>query len=272
MQEASKEFNDLLDEFLISIGFQPTKADPCLYVHEHPVHGKTFAAVHVDDILLLSPNVQQRTWVENTIKSKYQIKIQHDKISYLGMSIERDPDTHFIKVSQHGYIKDLLQKHGSDKLSKFPRTPASPSLCVHDSNSPSCDKTKFLSLTMSLMYLARFTRADILMPVSYLATRSSNPTVEDYSKLMRIVKYVAGTKDTCLTFKPTDMILKVYADASHNMHSDGRGQAGIIITLGSAPIFSRSFKIKSTTRSSTESELVALEDSTTYVVWLRCLL
>jgi hypothetical protein len=64
----------------------------------------------------------------------------------------------------------------------------------------------------------------------------------------------------------------VYADASHNIHHDGRGQAGIVITLGSAPIFCRSFKIKCTTRSSTESELVALEDSTTYVLWLRCLL
>jgi hypothetical protein len=250
----------------MSIGFHPTKADPCLYVHEHPKHGQTFAAVHVDDILLLSPSVQQRTWVENKIRESFKIKIQHENISYLGMSIIRDPATQHVKVSQRGYIKDLLSKHKCTNLSKFPRTPASPNLYIHDKQSPACDKTKFLSLTMSLMYLARFTRADILMPVSYLATRSSNPTEEDFVKLQRIVRYIAGTIDVCLIFKPTDMLLKVYADASHIVHMDGRGQAGIVITLGSAPIFCRSFKIKSTTRSSSESELVALEDATTYVI------
>jgi hypothetical protein len=47
---------------------------------------------------------------------------------------------------------------------------------------------------------------------------------------------------------------------------------GIIITLGSAPIFCRSTKLKCVTRSSTESELVVLEDAVTYVVWLRQLM
>ena len=52
------------------------------------------------------------------------------------MSIARDPKTkHIIKVAQHGYIKEILSKHNSEKLSKFPQTPASPNLCrIHDEN------------------------------------------------------------------------------------------------------------------------------------------
>jgi hypothetical protein len=110
------------------------------------------------------------------------------------------------------------------------------------------------------------------MPVTYLATRSASPTVHDFSQLMRIVRYLAGTATVGLLFTSTDLIPRIYADASHNIHDDGRGQGGIAITLGSAPIFCRSFKIKSVTRSSSESELVALEDATTYVTWLHCLL
>ena len=65
---------------------------------------------------------------------------------------------------------------------------------------------------------------------------------------------------------------RIYADASHCLHNDGCGHAGVVITLGSAPILCRSFKIKSITRSSSESELIALEEATTYVNWLHCLL
>jgi hypothetical protein len=126
---------------------------------------------------------------------------------------------------------------------------------------------------MSLMYLARFTRADILMPVSYLATRSSNPTVEDFSKVMRILRYLSGTANFGITFKSTDDLrLRIYADASHALHLDGHGHAGFVFTLGSAPIYCRSVKIHSITRSSSESELVSLEESTTFVIWLRALL
>ena len=66
------------------------------------------------------------------------------------------------------------------------------------------------------------------------------------------------------TFVLSDLLPRVYADANHNIHHDGRGQSGVVITLGS--------KIKFTTRSSIEFELVALEDSSTYILWLRCLL
>ena len=105
------------------------------------------------------------------------------------------------------------------------------------------------------------------MPVTYLATRSSKPTVEDFSELMRIVRYLAGTPQVGLQFVATGMTPRIYADASHCLHVDGRGQGGIVITLGSALILCRSFKIKFITRS-----LVALEDATTYVNWLYCLL
>jgi hypothetical protein len=89
---------------------------------------------------------------------------------------------------------------------------------------------------------------------------------------MRVVRYLAGTPTIGLQFTASDMQPRIYADASHSLHADGRGQGGVIITLGSAPIFCRSFKIKSVTRSSSETELVALEDASTYVNWLHCLL
>ena len=68
------------------------------------------------------------------------------------------------------------------------------------------------------------------------------------------------------------MIPHISCDASHASHPDGYGQGGIVLSLGSAPIFCRSFKLKSVARSSTESELIALEEASTYAVWWKQLL
>jgi hypothetical protein len=68
------------------------------------------------------------------------------------------------------------------------------------------------------------------------------------------------------------LTVSVYADAAHMLHRDSKGHGGIIATLGSAPILSKSFKLKLVTRSSTESELVCLDEAVTYSLWLTSLL
>ena len=137
-----------------------------------------------------------------------------------------------------------------------------------------CDKKKYLSLVMSLMYLGRLTRIDILMPTTYLASKCADPTLQDYQKLLRIISYLGGTTTTSMIFKRVDKMTPIiFADASHQYHlKDSKGHGGIIITLGSAPIMTKSYKLKLVTRSSTESELVVLEEATTFAIWLKKLL
>eukprot|EP01034_Spumella_vulgaris_P026393 gene26393-32967_t len=66
------------------------------------------------------------------------------------------------------------------------------------------DCVTFLTLAMTLMFLARFTRSDILMPVSFLASRSAALLDSDLGKLMRVLRW---------TGKP--LVPQVYADANH---------------------------------------------------------
>ena len=56
----------------------------------------------------------------------------------------------------------------------------------NDDSSIECNETVFPSLCMSLMYIARMTRPDILFAVSYLATKSSHPTEEHLQELRRV--------------------------------------------------------------------------------------
>jgi hypothetical protein len=133
------------------------------------------------------------------------------------------------------------------------------------------DKTKFASKLMKLMWIARLCRNDILFAVSYMSTKVQNPTVRDMEKLDHILKYLNGTKDLRMKYKPESLQLFSYIDASYALHNDAKGQTGIIITLGKngPPVFCKSRKQKLVSRSSTESELIALNEGLPEVMWAK---
>ena len=54
---------------------------------------------------------------------------------------------------------------------------------------------------MSLFYVAKRTRPDILFAVSYLATKCSEPTQNDYNKTLRILSYLKSTHDMKITLR-----------------------------------------------------------------------
>jgi hypothetical protein len=260
LQESPLAWNQTLHAKLTSLGYTRSMGDQCLYTLTTP-YGKTYLTVHVDDMMLASPHLSVRTWFETSIKQWYEIVIQDKDITYLGMSVSKANDG--IRVHQRGYIESMRDKFLS-AADSFPSSPTGINFLEDNEKDEDVNKTKFLGLIMSLMYLARFTRPDVLMPVTYLATKSAAPKQSDYNKGIRILAYIVGTKDRTLLFAAkANLTLLIYADAAHMLHKDTKGHGGIIGTLGSAPIFSKSFKFKLVTRSSTESEMVCLEEAVT---------
>jgi hypothetical protein len=120
------------------------------------------------------------------------------------------------------------------------------------------------------MYAAKRTRPEILPPVCILASRARNPDEDDMKCLLRVFEYLKGSIDMGLTFKPDEIKLHYWIDASYNLHHDSRGHTGIVVTVGlkNAPIYVRSQKHKLYTRSSTESELVATDEGVLHLLWL----
>ena len=138
---------------------------------------------------------------------------QHDEVSYLGMVVRRT-STGDVFVHQQGYLESILQKYGNSNWTKKSWTPATEELTESDDNAERCNQKKYLSLVMSLMFLARFTRPDILMPVSFLATRCKDPSQTDWKKALRIVHYLSGTKEEGLLYRSdVDFVPTVSADA-----------------------------------------------------------
>jgi hypothetical protein len=179
-------------------------------------------------MLLISPTTNARKSFETEMEKQFEVTKQVNDLSYLGMTIQKTKEG--VKVHQSGYIEQMIETFGADPSSKVSSPTGSEFLTIC-SEDEEINKTKYLSLIMSLMFLARFTRIDILMPVTFLATKSADPKQKDYHKSMRILNYVVNTRTRHLWFKSDAKLeLKVFTDASHMLHSDAKGHGGIIVT------------------------------------------
>ena len=103
---------------------------------------------------------------------------------------------------------------------------------------------------------------------TYLTTRVSNPTEDDWRKLTRALTFLKHTKDD-LRVIGCDNLESVYTwiDAAYAVHPNMRSQTGGTISMGWGSIHSKSSKQKLNTKSSTESELVGMSDYLPYNIW-----
>ena len=227
--------------------------------------------VYVDDLFITSKTERTLKAIADSLKSKYggitsATGAEHNFLGiHWGFRIAEQ-----VSLSMDGYVKDIMCKY---KVTKTCITPATDNLFKSDPTSPTLSKNmqeEFHSLVMTLYYLKKRVRGDILTAVSFCATRVLSPTQEDWKKLKRILSYLLYTQEQKLVLRiRSHLRLRAFVDASFGLYEDGKSVTGVVIMLGDAPIYVRSGKQKIVTKSSTESEFVRLSDAVLHVLWTR---
>ena len=228
--------------------------------------------VYVDDLMITSLRERDLQKTIDDLRHKLKnITVHEGKIhSYLGMRFDFSTPGQ-VSITMPGYVEDTLREYAPHSPSVL--TPALSDLFNIDTNADKLDAQQsriFHTCVAKLLYLAKRTRPDILLPVNFLCTRVRDPTVEDQRKLDRVLRYLKGTKEIGITLSPAKTVeVDAHVDASYATHADAKGHTGIVIALGNGPVFVRSSKQKLVARSSTESELIGLADAVTQVIWCR---
>lgn len=146
---------------------------------------------------------------------------------FLGIEIKRT--THAMYLSQSKYILDLLKKTNMADA-KLLTTHAAPGckLSLHKGE-PLWDGTSFQSVVDTLQYLM-FTCLDIAFAVNQVYQYMHFPTTIHWATVKRILRYLKGTHDHSLVYKPSSLALTSFVDAGDldNYHSTG----GYYIFLG----------------------------------------
>jgi hypothetical protein len=124
--------------------------------------------------------------------------------------------------------------------------------------------------TARLLFVAKRACPDLQVAVAYLCTRVKSPNQSNYRKLTRVIKYLRLTIFILLVlgWDGTGQ-LTWSVDASFAVHIDMRSHTSAVLLLGQGALMSMSLKQKINTKSSTEAELVGVNDTTNFVEWIQ---
>ena len=274
MLEAAMLWYKELRRKLESIGFEMNPYDPC--VANRTVNKKQHTVrFHVDDILSShmdkKVNDQFHLWLKETFGKLKDVKVSRGKVhEFLGQLIDfSKPGT--VIFSQDDHVEDMIASCPV-KLSKGAAapTPAGNNLFNVGKSKPLSKEMReqFHTCVAKGLFIAKRSRPDILLTVSVLCGRVRGPNSKDLEKLVRLCKYMNATKELHLILTANDMrVMKIYVDASYGVHEDLRSHTGAMTKFGQGSAYSASLKQKVNARSSTEAELIGVDDVMAQVVW-----
>jgi hypothetical protein len=161
----------------------------------------------------------------------------------------------------------------------------------HDENSPKLVKEKqtaYYSLVMQLSYLATQTRPDIAFAVNTISQYQIDCREHDWSAMLRIIQYLAGTSDHGLYYSKDSMpfttlhtterdvndgwLPQTYADASYAQEPGRKSRSGHAVIMSGAAVTWYCKKQPVVALSSTEAEYYAMSEAIKELLWIRQLL
>ena len=274
MMKSTLLFYRKLIKELKEMGFEINPYDPC--VANKVVNGTQMTVRwHVDDLMI--SHISRREILEfvKRIKDIYgdnlaeNVGKTHD---YLGMTFDYAFEGE-VRINMCKYLSKVIEDF-PEEITGVSATPAADYLFKVREDGKKLNEEQadmFHHTVYQLLFAANRARRDIQTAVSFLTTRVQAPDEDDWGKLKRVLKYLKGTRYLKLILSADAMNFAIhwYIDGSHQVHEDCRGQTGSLVTFGAGAISSSSNKQKCNTKSSTETEIIALHDKLSDVIWMR---
>jgi hypothetical protein len=162
---------------------------------------------------------------------------------------------------------------GFEILNKRKRiaTPAPEDLFKVDDSAVKLGSVKakvFNTIATKELYVSKQARLDTSLMIAFLTTRVREPDEDDWRKLHHLIVYLKSNRELPLVLGAWNTgVLHWYIDASFAVHPNMQGHTGGVLTLGTgAPVVTLT-KQKLNTRSSTISEVVAVDDMIPQILW-----
>ncbi|CAE7214926.1 GIP, partial [Symbiodinium sp. CCMP2456] len=222
--------------------------------------------VYVDDMLIMADDSVAQSVFE-WIRSRWdctelQTATKEKPLKFLGVDIYEETDeygTIGFSLGQEGYIDEVIRNHGTQANPRA--TTPTPKEWVreappHEDYTPESLR-EGQRITGELLWIAQRTRLDVAYSVGMMASLVSKSPGYVVKLGIRVLEYVAMTKDHRLALVPGKADgIRIYTDASFAPHGE-HSITGVILQYDECSVVWKSKKQSLVTLSTAESELVA---------------
>lgn len=271
LKQSPRNWNAVIDAWMISYGFDVSEADPCLYVKRYDSE-VLIVLVWVDDLIIAGNSIYLIEKFKSAISNRFKMKDLGCLHRILGMEIKRNRAKRELFITQKAYIETLLKRFQMDAC-KAVGTPAEGYLPRDKEAGPN---REYMRLVGSLLYAAIVSRPDISFAVQVLSRHLQGSNEEHFTAGKRVLRYLQGTKEIGLKYSNIGSMsttLIGYADADWGGDRDTRRSVtAYAFKLGGAAI-SWGSKLQSTVAlSSCEAEYMSASAAVQDAIHLRLLL
>ena len=269
LKQAPKQWHEKFDSVILQNGFAYNGADKCIYSKFTKKYG-VIICLYVDDLLIFSTNMEGIQDTKEYLTSRFKMKDLNEVDTILGIKVNKFNGGY--ALSQSHYIDKVLQKFGHLKI-KDASTPIDSSVNLNKNEGRGIAQLEYASAIGSIMYAMHCTRPDIAYAICKLARYTSNPGIDHWKAIGRLLGYLKKTKNLGLFYTGFPSVLEGYTDASWiTSTGDNKSTSGWIFTLGGGAISWASKKQTCITHSTMESEFIALAAAGKEAEWLRNML
>ena len=203
--------------------------DEDLYVYVKRTSGKfAILSLYVDHILIAVSDKEFLMDIKRWLSTHFDMQDMGEANYILGVKIKRDRSKKILALSQENYIQKILERFHMSSF-KPVDTPVSKGEALSLDMCPKnpqeheeMSRVPYASAVGSLMYAMMCTRPDICFVVGLVSRYQSNPRREHWKAVKRILRYLKGTMDYCLTYQGSELRLVGSSDADWGGDLDQR--------------------------------------------------
>ncbi len=262
LKVSPKRWHTRFQKTMKELDLEPYPFQSCLFSN---INGDsiTILLLYVDDILIATNNVDKLKEIETELKQEYKITSLGEPKKFLGLEIARDTTKNEIKLYQTTFTKKIIKRFGLEK-GRSVYTPMITNdnerkLREERANTEKLENVPYRQAIGSLLYLANGTRPDIAFAVNLLSRKQCSFTMDDWSKVKRVIRYLNATSNFGLNYSGKTDTLNCFADASLGLNDEqGKSTSGYVISIFDDVIAWRMKRQSQIALSSAEAEYVAM--------------
>jgi hypothetical protein len=258
---------------ILKAGYQSIHGDPSIFVRIRDGERSSFG-LYVDDAIIASPSSTQLAETKSVLMQHFKMTWTDEPRMLLGIELNRHRENGTLRISQKHCAEDILKTFNMNNCTpkKYPILKVLPA--PPNEGKPAPDRRfPYLEFIGKLNYLARSTRPHLSFVASHLAAFCSSYQQEHREACLDLMRYIKGALDTSTVYTRDAASHPIgFSDADYATNpGDRKSISGYGFMYAGGMISWRSKKQPVVARSSTESELIALDSAAREAVRLTAL-